>query len=316
MGDMIATRAAYGEALREFGGSEDIVVLDADLSSCTMSCDFQEQYPGRFFNVGIAEANMVGIAAGLAAAGKHVFCHSFAMFTAGRAYDQIRNSVAYTELNVKIIGSHGGLTAGEDGGTHQCIEDLSLMRTVPGMTVLCPCDAAETREAVRALISRRGPCYMRTGRIAVENITLNYEGYKFEIGKGIMLKEGTDVTIIATGLMVQEAVKAARQLAEEGISARVLDMHTIKPLDEELVIQAAQETGALVTAENHNRFGGLGSAVAEVLSTRCQAPLEMVAVNDCFGRSGNALELLKRYGLSQEQIVRRAKEALRRKRQV
>lgn len=313
MGEMIATRAAYGEALRELGGSEDIVVLDADLSSCTMSCNFKEQYPARFFNIGIAEANMVGIGAGLAASGKNVFCHSFAMFTAGRAYDQIRNSVAYPGLNVKIIGSHGGLTAGEDGGTHQCIEDLSLMRTVPGMTVLCPCDAAETRAAVRALISHRGPCYMRTGRIAVENITPDYEGYRFEIGKGIVLEDGTDVTIIATGLMVQEAVKASRRLAAEGISARVLDMHTIKPLDEELVVRAARETGAVVTAENHNRFGGLGSAVAEVLGARCPTPLEMVAVDDCFGRSGNALELLKRFGLSQEQIMRKAKDAIKRK---
>ncbi len=312
MGEMIATRAAYGEALREFGGREEIMVLDADLSSCTMSCRFGERYPERFYNVGIAEANMVGIAAGLAAAGKNVFCHSFAMFTAGRAYDQIRNNVAYTGLNVKIVGSHGGLTAGEDGGTHQCIEDLSLMRTVPGMTVICPCDANEAREAVRALVEYKGPCYMRTGRIAVENITPSYPDYHFEIGKGVLLRDGCDVTLIATGLMVQEAVWAAKLLEEEGISARVIDMHTIKPLDEDLVVKAAAETGAIVTAENHNCYGGLGSAVAEVLAKKCPAPMEMAAVDDRFGHSGNALELLKRYGLDAEQIAAKARTAMAR----
>ena len=312
MGEMIATRAAYGEALREFGGRETVMVLDADLSSCTMSCRFQELYPERFYNVGIAEANMVGIAAGLAAAGKKVFCHSFAMFTAGRAYDQIRNSVAYPGLNVTIVGSHGGLTAGEDGGTHQCIEDLSLMRTVPGMTVICPCDANETREAVRALMDYKGPCYLRTGRITVENITNSYPDYWFQIGRGITLKDGCDVTLIAAGLMVQEAVRAAGMLEKEGISARVIDMHTIKPLDEELVAKAARETGAIVTAENHNCYGGLGSAVAEVLVKKCPVPMEMVAVNDRFGHSGNALELLKRYGLSAEMVAEKARQVMAR----
>lgn len=313
MGRMLATRFAHGDALSEFGSNTDIIVLDADLSSCTMSCEFQQKYPERFFNVGIAEANMVSMAAGFAATGKIVFCHSFAMFTAGRAYDQIRNSVAYPHLNVKIIGSHGGLTAGEDGGTHQCIEDFSLMRTIPGMTVVCPCDATETREAVKAMIEYDGPCYMRTGRIPVEDITSSYKNYSFHLGKGVVLESGTDVTIIATGLMVQEAVKASRALKSDGVSARVIDIHTIKPLDGDLILRAAEETGAVVTAEDHNAVGGLGSAVAELLVKNCPVPVEMVAIEDQFGRSGNAVQLLERYGLSADNIISKTKAVLKRK---
>ena len=313
MTEKISTRAAYGNALQEFGSNPAIVAVEADLSTCTMSCTFQERYPQRHFNVGIAEANMIDIAAGLATTGKIAFCHSFAMFTAGRGYDQIRNSVAYPYLNVKIIGSHAGLTVGEDGATHQCIEDLSLMRTIPGMVVLAPCDGNETREAVRAMIDYVGPVFMRTGRTALDNVTQNIPGYRFQIGKGVTLREGTDVTLIACGLMVQETLKAAQQLAAEGISARVVDMHTIKPIDEELIIRAARETGALVTAEEHNIIGGLGSAVAEVLAGSCPTPLERVGVEDCFGRSGEACALLRQYGLTPEHVAEKARKAIARK---
>ena len=313
MAEKISTRVAYGDALQEFGKNPNIVAVEADLSSCTMSCTFQERYPQRHFNVGIAEANMIDIAAGLATTGKIAFCHSFAMFTAGRGYDQIRNSVAYPHLNVKIIGSHAGLTVGEDGATHQCIEDLSLMRTIPGMVVLAPCDANETREAVKAMIEYVGPVYMRTGRIALDNVTPAAPGYHFEIGKGITLREGTDVTLIACGLMVQETLKAAEQLAGQGISARVIDMHTLKPIDEELIVKAAKETRALVTAEEHNIIGGLGSAVAEVLGAKCPTVLERVGVQDCFGRSGEACALLQHYGLTAEHVAEMARKAIARK---
>ena len=296
MGEKISTRVAYGEALRDFGGDERIVALDADLSTCTMSCYFGEKYPNRFFNIGIAEANMIDMAAGFATTGKIAFCHSFAMFTAGRGYDQVRNSVAYPHLNVKVIGSHAGLTVGEDGATHQCIEDLSLMRTIPGMVVLCPCDANEAREAVKAMIAYDGPCFMRTGRTALETVTDGFSNYKFEIGKGVTLVEGSDVTIIATGLMVQESLKAVELLKAEGISARLIDMHTIKPLDRELVIKAAKETGAIVTAEEHNIIGGLGSAVCEAICDECPIPVVRVGVQDEFGRSGEAGALLKLFG--------------------
>ena len=313
MGEMIASRVGYGQALAEFGSDPDVIALDADLSSCTMSCDFAKKYPERFFNVGIAEANMVGIAAGLAACGKRVFCHSFAVFMTGRAYDQIRNSIAYPGLNVKLVGSHSGLTAGEDGGTHQALEDVSLMRSIPGMTVIWPCDANEAKEATKALLQFRGPAYLRTGRSPVENVTPSFANYKFEIGKGIVLQEGSDVTLIAAGLMVQESLKAAKMLEEEGISARVIDMHTIKPIDEELILKAARETGAIVTVENHNRYGGLGSAVAEVLAKHEPTPMEMVAVEDCFGHSGDTWKLLKKYGLSPEEIVKKARLCMARK---
>ncbi len=313
MGEKISTRVAYGEALRDFGGDERIVALDADLSTCTMSCYFGEKYPNRFFNIGIAEANMIDMAAGFATTGKIAFCHSFAMFTAGRGYDQVRNSVAYPHLNVKVIGSHAGLTVGEDGATHQCIEDLSLMRTIPGMVVLCPCDANEAREAVKAMIAYDGPCFMRTGRTALETVTDGFSNYKFEIGKGVTLVEGSDVTIIATGLMVQESLKAVELLKAEGISARLIDMHTIKPLDRELVIKAAKETGAIVTAEEHNIIGGLGSAVCEAICDECPIPVVRVGVQDEFGRSGEAGALLKLYRLTPEDVTKKAKLAISKK---
>ena len=260
MGEVIATREAYGRALCEFGADENIMVFDADLTICTMSCYFAQKYPERFFNAGIAECNMAGMAAGAASCGKTAFIHTFAMFAAGRIYDQVRNSIAYPGLNVKVVGTHAGLSVGEDGATHQCIEDLSLMRTIPGMTVICPCDANETREVVKAMIDYDGPCYLRLGRSGVENITDSIPGYKFELGKGAQLKDGDDVTIIATGLMVQEALKAADLLAAEGIKARVIDLHTIKPIDKDIIIKAAKETGAIVTTEEHNVIGGLGAA--------------------------------------------------------
>lgn len=314
MSEMISTREAYGRALEEFGGNKDVVVLEADLSICTMTCYFQDKYPERHFNVGIAEANMIDMAAGFATTGKRAFCHSFAMFTAGRGYDQIRQSVAYPGLNVKVIGSHAGLTVGEDGATHQCIEDLSLMRTIPGMTVFCPCDANETREIVKAMMEYDGPCYMRTGRTSLECVTDSIEGYHFELGKGSQLTEGTDVTIFATGLMVQESLKAVEILKAEGISARLVDIHTIKPLDTECIIKAAKETGAIVTAEEHNIIGGLGSAVSEVVVENYPVPLERVGVNDVFGRSGDADLLLKFYGLTPEHVAEAAKKAISRKR--
>jgi transketolase len=313
MAEQKSTRIAYGEALCEFGGNPKIVALDADLASCTMSETFAAKYPGRFFNVGIAEANMIDMAAGFAATGKIAFCHSFAMFTAGRGYDQIRNSIAYPHLNVKVIGSHAGLTVGEDGATHQCIEDLSLMRTIPGMTVVCPCDANETREAVRAIIDYDGPCFVRTGRIALENVTHAVPGYAFSLGKGSLLKDGKDVTIIACGLMVQEALKAAELLEKEGVHSRVIDMHTIKPIDEEIILRAARETGAIVTAEEHNIIGGLGAAVCEVVSGEYPAPVIRLGVNDQFGRSGPAEELLELYGLSATNLVQKAKAAIAKK---
>ena len=256
---------------------------------------------------------MIDMAAGFATTGKIAFCHSFAMFTAGRGYDQVRNSVAYPHLNVKVIGSHAGLTVGEDGATHQCIEDLSLMRTIPGMVVLCPCDANEAREAVKAMIAYDGPCFMRTGRTALETVTDGFSNYKFEIGKGVTLVEGSDVTIIATGLMVQESLKAVELLKAEGISARLIDMHTIKPLDRELVIKAAKETGAIVTAEEHNIIGGLGSAVCEAICDECPIPVVRVGVQDEFGRSGEAGALLKLYGLTPENVAEKAKLAISRK---
>lgn len=313
MGEKISTRVAYGRALEEFGSDENIYVLDADLKSCTMTTYFADKYPERFFNMGIAEANMVDVAAGMAACGATALVHTFAMFAAGRVYDQVRNSVAYPGLNVKVVGSHAGLTVGEDGATHQCIEDISLMRTMPGMTVVVPCDGNETRLATRAILDHTGPCYLRTGRCALETVTDQFENYHFELGKGIELTEGKDVTIIACGLMVQEALKAEKLLREEGISARVIDMHTIKPIDRELILKAAGETGAIVTAEEHNVIGGLGGAVAEVLSSAHPVPLEIVGVQDCFGHSGHPDELLKHFGLAPEDVAAAAKKAIARK---
>ena len=311
MAEKIATRAAYGQTLVEIAKEEtNLVVLDADLSGSTMTKDFSKAYPERFFNMGIAEANMIGTAAGLAACGKKPFANSFAMFAAGRVWEQIRNSVAYTHLNVKVIGSHGGLSVGEDGATHQCIEDLAIMRAIPDMMVLCPCDGNEMRQAVRALVNYDGPAYMRLGRLAVETVTDSVPDYRFELGKGAVLRQGTDVTIVAVGMMVQMALKAADMLQEEGISARVIDMHTIKPLDGEILLAAAKETGAIVTSEEHNILGGLGGAVAEYLSSNCPVPVVRHGVEDQFGRSGKAEEVLVAYGLTPEGIAEKAKLAV------
>lgn len=309
MAARIATRHAYGEALAEVGRDPRIVALDADVSTCTMSCIFGGKYPERFYNVGIAEANMVGIAAGMSTLGLIPFVHSFAMFAAGRTYDQIRNSVAYPRLNVKVVGTHAGLTVGEDGATHQCLEDLGLMRAVPDMVVLCPCDGNETKEAVRAMAEYDGPCYLRLGRMAVDVVT-DYPGYRFEIGKAQMLKKGSDATVIATGVMVQVALKAAEELAKENISVRVLDMHTIKPIDRAAIIAAAEETGAIVTAEEHNVLCGLGSAVSEILSEAYPIPVLKVGTEDTFGRSGDAEALMERFGLTKDNIIKKVKKAI------
>lgn len=313
MGENISTRVAYGQALAELGSDEKIFVFDADLKSCTMTTYFADKYPERFFNIGIAEANMVNIAAGFATCGATALVHTFAMFASGRVYDQVRNDVAYPGLNVKVIGSHGGLTVGEDGATHQCIEDISLMRTIPGMTVIVPCDGNETKLATKAMLEYNGPCYFRTGRGAVENVTDQFADYKFELGKGIQLVDGQDVTIIACGLMVQEALKAQKLLENEGIHARVIDMHTIKPIDKEIIIKAAKETGAIVTAEEHNIIGGLGAAVAEVIVGNMLVPVEFVGVEDTFGHSGKPADLLRKFGLTPEHIVEKAKLAISRK---
>ena len=315
MAEKLATRAAYGKALAELAEREpNLVVLDADLSGSTMSKDFAAVCPDRFFDMGIAEANMVGVAAGLAACGKKPFVNSFAMFAAGRAWEQVRNSVAYPRLNVKVVGSHGGLSVGEDGATHQCIEDLAIMRAIPGMTVLCPCDAHEMRAAVEALLAYEGPAYLRLGRLAVETVTDQVPGYSFAIGKGALLRPGTDVTVVAVGMMVQMALAAAEQLAGEGISVRVIDMHTIKPLDTEILLQAAKETGCLVTTEEANIVGGLGSAVTECLSSAYPVPVVRHGVEDVFGRSGAAQKVLAAYGLTVEGIVDKVRQAISLKR--
>lgn len=311
MAEKIATRAAYGKALAELAEKEpNLVVLDADLSGSTMSKDFAAVCPDRFFDMGIAEANMVGVAAGLAACGKKPFVNSFAMFAAGRAWEQVRNSVAYPGLNVKVVGSHGGLSVGEDGATHQCIEDLAIMRAIPGMTVLCPCDAHEMHQAVKALLAYDGPAYLRLGRLAVETVTDQVPGYTFAIGKGALLRPGTDVTVVAVGMMVQMALAAAEQLAGEGLSVRVIDMHTIKPLDTDILLQAAKETGCLVTTEEANIVGGLGSAVAEYLSGAFPVPLVRHGVEDVFGRSGAAQKVLAAYGLTVDGIVDKVRRAI------
>ncbi len=307
----IATRAAYGKALAALGEAyPDLVVLDADLSGSTMTKDFAAKYPDRFFDMGIAEGNMAGVAAGLAACGKKPFINSFAMFSAGRAWEQVRNSIAYPGLNVKVIGSHGGLSVGEDGATHQCVEDYAIMRAIPGMLVLSPCDGPEMELAVKALLEYEGPAYMRLGRLAVESVTDTIPGYSFEIGKGSVLKDGSDVTVIATGMMVQCACEAAEALAAEGVSVRVIDMHTIKPIDRELVLQAARETGCIVTSEEANIIGGLGSAVAEVVSEGCPVPVVRHGVEDEFGRSGKAQAVLDAYKLNASGIAEKVRYAL------
>ena len=309
--EKIATRGAYGEELARLAADyPELAVLDADLSSATMTKTFAAQYPERFFDMGIAEADMMGFAAGLAACGKKPFANSFAMFTAGRAWEQVRNSIAYPHLNVKCVGSHGGLSVGEDGATHQCIEDLALMSAIPGMLVVNPCDANEMRFAVRALLEYDGPAYLRLGRMAVESVTDETPGYEFALGKAAMLRDGSDVTIAATGLMVQRAVAAADMLAGQGVSARVLDVHTIKPLDTEAIIAAARETGCIVTSEEHSVIGGLGSAVASVCAENCPVPVLRHGVNDEFGRSGKAELVLRAYGLTAEVIAEKAMKAV------
>ena len=306
----IATRESFGNAIAEFADQyPDVVVLDADLAAATKTGIFKKAHPDRFIDCGIAECNMVGVAAGLAACGKIPFAASFAMFSAGRAFEQVRNSVGYPHLNVKIVGSHAGISVGEDGATHQCCEDIGLMRTIPGMVILNPADHYEMRAAVKAAIEYNGTVYLRLGRLAVESVN-NNDDYKFEIGKGITLRDGSDITVIATGLLVGEAVKAADALKEQGISVRVIDMHTIKPLDREIILKAAKETGKIVTAEEHNVIGGLGDAVASVLSEECPTPLVKIGVNDEFGHSGPAVELLKQFGLCASHIEEVVKKAL------
>ena len=311
MGEKKATRAAYGEALVELGAKyPELVVLDADLSSATMTKGFASAFPERFFDCGIAEANMTSIAAGMTSSGLKPFTNTFAIFAAGRAYEQVRNSIAYPGLNVTVVGSHGGPSVGEDGATHQMMEDLALMRAIPGMMVVNPCDANEMRLAVEALIRYRGPAYLRLGRSAVETVTDTIPGYSFELGKGVVLRHGTDVTIAATGLCVQMALAAAELLAKEGVSARVLDIHTIKPLDEELILTAARQTGAIVTVEEASVIGGLGGAIAELLGEKHPVPVLRHGVPDQFGRSGTAAQVLEYFDLTAEKIAEKAKAAV------
>lgn len=306
MAEKIATRESYGCALVELGEKNpNVVVLDADLCESTKTVYFKKRFPDRFFDCGIAEANMVAVSAGLAAAGKIPFCSSFAMFAAGRAFDQVRNAVGYPHLNVKIGATHAGITVGEDGATHQCLEDIGIMRTIPGMTIINPADDTEARAAVAAAAEWDGPVYMRFGRYAVP-VIFDRSTYKFEIGKGVLLREGQDVTVFATGIMVDAALSAAEILSTKGVSCEVIDIHTIKPLDRELVIASASKTGAVVTAEEHNIIGGLGSAVCEVLSECCPTPVVRVGVEDTFGRSGKVPPLLEHYGLTAENIVNKA----------
>ncbi|NVN98782.1 MAG: transketolase family protein [Geobacteraceae bacterium] len=306
---MIATRDAYGEALAKLGEENDnIVVLDADLSGSTKTSLFAKKFPERFFNMGIAEANMIGTAAGLAAAGKIPFASTFAIFAVGRAWEQVRQSVAYPKANVKIVATHSGITVGEDGGSHQSVEDIAIMRAVPNMTVIVPADGIETALAVKAAADFKGPVYVRLGRNKVP--TIFDDTYKFEIGKGVMLRPGTDITFIGTGLMTAQALVAADLLQAEGISARVIHIATIKPLDEEIILAAARETGAIVTAEEHSIIGGLGGAVSELLSEKCPTKLKRVGIKDRFGLSGKGDELLKYFGLLPENLVEAAKEIL------
>ena len=309
MAEKIATREAYGNALAEFGAKyENLVVLDADLAAATKTSTFKKAFPDRFFDCGIAENNMINVAVGLSLSGKIPFASTFAMFAAGRSYEQIRNSIGYPHTNVKIGATHAGITVGEDGATHQCNEDLALMRTIPGMTILNPADAVEARLAVEAAIKMQGPCYLRFGRMAVPVIF--DKDYKFEIGRGVKLADGTDVSLIATGIEVEQALAARELLAAEGISASVINIHTIKPLDQDLVVAEAQKTGAIVTCEEHSIIGGLGGAVAECLSAKCPTPVLRVGVEDVFGRSGPAKELVSYFGLDAAAIVAKAKAAV------
>lgn len=307
-----ATREAYGVALREVGETHaDIVVLDADLSKSTKTDTFKQAFPDRFFNVGIAEQNLISVGAGLAAAGKKPFVSSFAMFAAGRAFEQVRNSVCYAKLNVKICATHAGITVGEDGATHQCNEDISVMRTIPNIKVIVPADEVETHAVIRWAADYEGPAYIRLGRAGVADVTP--EGYTFVPGKAVTLKEGTDVTVIACGALVGPAMEAATALVEENLSVRVINMASIKPLDAEAVLLAAQETGAIVTAEEHNIIGGLGSAVAEVLVEGAPVPMKRVGIQDTFGESGTPKELMAKYGLTKTDIINAVKEVVSRK---
>ncbi len=312
MADVIkkATRESYGEALAALGDKyENLYVLDADLAAATKTGIFKKKFPERFFDCGIAEANMMGVAAGLAATGKIPFASTFAMFAAGRAFEIVRNSIGYPHLNVKIGATHAGISVGEDGATHQCNEDIALMRTIPGMTIINPADDVEAKAAVEAAIQHNGPVYMRFGRLAVP-VFNDPAAYKFELGKGIRLRGGKDIAIIATGLMVNEAIEAAKLLEAEGISAMVINIHTIKPIDEELIVEAAKATGLVLTVEEHSIIGGLGSAVCDVLSAKLPTKVVKIGVNDVFGHSGPAVQLLKDFGLCADNIVKTAKAAV------
>ena len=311
MAEKKATRESYGRALAELGEKYDFLVLDADLAAATKTGMFKKKFPERFFDCGIAEGNMMSVAAGIAATGKTVFASSFAMFAAGRAFEQVRNSIGYPHLNVKIGATHAGITVGEDGATHQCNEDIALMRTIPGMTVICPADASEAYAAVEAAITTDGPMYMRFGRFAVPDLTAElFPDYKFEIGKAVSYREGRDVTIIATGYMVHLALEASDMLKEECIDAGVINIHTVKPIDKEAIVKAAERSGAIVTAEEHNIIGGLGSAVAEVVSESHPVPVLRVGVEDSYGRSGKVPELLEIYGLTSKNIADKARLAV------
>ena len=314
MADKKATRESYGAALVELGNKYDFLVLDADLAAATKTGMFKKAFPDRFFDCGIAEGNMISVAAGIATTGKTVFASSFAMFAAGRAFEQVRNSIGYPHLNVKIGATHAGITVGEDGATHQCNEDIALMRTIPGMTVINPADATEAYAAVEAAINTYGPFYLRFGRYAVPNLSDSVEGYKFEVGKGVTYKTGKDVTIVATGFMVHVAVEAAELLKAEGIDAGVINIHTIKPIDKELLLSAARESGAIVTAEEHSIVGGLGAAVCEAVCEEYPVPVVRVGVEDRYGKSGQVPELLEEYGLTAAHIAASARRAISLKR--
>ena len=310
MAEKLATREAYGSALAELADKYDFVVLDADLAEATKTIKFKKACPERFFDCGIAEGNMMSVAAGIATTGKTVFASSFAMFAAGRAFEQVRNSIGYPHLNVKIGATHAGITVGEDGATHQCNEDIALMRTIPGMTIVNPSDAVEARAAVEAAMTTDGPFYLRFGRFAVPVINDNPD-YKFELGKGVCVADGKDVTIVATGLMVSLALEAKELLAADGIDARIINIHTIKPIDKDILAKAAQETGALVTAEEHNIIGGLGAAVTEAICESCPVPVIRVGMNDTYGHSGTVPALLEAYGLTPAKSQRRQKKPFR-----
>ncbi len=312
MADKIATREAYGNALAELGEKYDFIVMDADLAAATKTGIFKKKYPNRFFDCGIAEGNMMSAAAGVATTGLIPFVSSFAMFAAGRAFEQVRNSVGYPHLNVKIGATHAGVTVGEDGATHQCNEDIALMRTIPGMVILNPADGVETRAAVEAAILHDGPVYIRLGRAAVPTVNTDPD-YCFEIGRGVTLADGRDITIVATGYMVHVALEARETLAAEGISARVLNIHTIKPLDTDLITRAARETGAIVTVEEHSIIGGLGSAVAEAVAETCPVLVSRIGVPDCYGRSGTVSDMLSYMHLTAADIVARVREVVSKK---